>query len=95
MNPMDKYRQANRKMWDEFAVINSKSAFYNVDEFKRGRTSLDAADPFRDGGGYGTNPCCTCSATSGWIRFPGQADGGKGNRHGFLARGHPHCPRTG
>lgn len=38
---MNKYHQANRKMWDEFAIINSKSAFYNVGEFKRGRTSLD------------------------------------------------------
>jgi ubiquinone/menaquinone biosynthesis C-methylase UbiE len=42
MNTLDKYRQANRNMWDEFAVINSRSALYNVDEFKRGRTSLDA-----------------------------------------------------
>ena len=33
---MDNYRQANKKMWDEFAVINSRSAFYRVDEFKKG-----------------------------------------------------------
>lgn len=38
---MDKYRQANRNMWDEFAAINSKSTFYGVDEFKKGRSSLE------------------------------------------------------
>ncbi len=38
---MDKYRCANQKMWDEFAVINSRSDFYHVDEFKKGRSSLD------------------------------------------------------
>ena len=32
---MDKYRQANRNMWDEFAAINSKSAFYGVDRLKK------------------------------------------------------------
>jgi SAM-dependent methyltransferase len=39
---MDPYRQANRSMWDEFAVINSRSEFYHVDEFKKGRCSLDS-----------------------------------------------------
>jgi ubiquinone/menaquinone biosynthesis C-methylase UbiE len=38
---MDKYRKANQKMWDEFALINSRSRFYQVDEFKQGKTSLD------------------------------------------------------
>ena len=33
---MDNYRQANKKMWDEFAAFTLPSNFYRVDEFKRG-----------------------------------------------------------
>ena len=39
---MDKYRQANCKMWDQFAQIHASSDFYGVQEFKRGESSLDA-----------------------------------------------------
>jgi SAM-dependent methyltransferase len=39
---MDNYRQANRNMWDEFALIHASSNFYGVEEFKRGCSSLDS-----------------------------------------------------
>ena len=40
--PMDPYRPANQKMWDEFARVHASSNFYGVDEFKRGGSSLNS-----------------------------------------------------
>jgi 2-polyprenyl-3-methyl-5-hydroxy-6-metoxy-1,4-benzoquinol methylase len=37
---MDQYTQSNRELWDEWAVINARSSFYNVDGFKAGRCTL-------------------------------------------------------
>jgi hypothetical protein len=37
---MDKYRTANRALWDEWAVINAKSTFYGLEGFKKGGTCL-------------------------------------------------------
>ncbi len=37
---MDKYRTANRALWDEWAVINAKSTFYDLEGFKKGGTCL-------------------------------------------------------
>jgi 2-polyprenyl-3-methyl-5-hydroxy-6-metoxy-1,4-benzoquinol methylase len=35
-----KYTQSNRELWDEWAVINARSSFYNVQGFKAGRCTL-------------------------------------------------------
>src|SRR5574341_1449646 len=35
------YRDANRRLWNEWAEINAKSAFYDVAGFKAGRNTLD------------------------------------------------------
>ncbi len=37
---MDRYRAANRALWDEWAVINARSAFYDLEGFKRGGVRL-------------------------------------------------------
>ncbi len=37
---MNKYRAANRALWDEWAVINARSAFYDLEGFKRGGVRL-------------------------------------------------------
>ena len=37
---MENYFEANRKMWDELAVIHYKSKFYDVEGFKAGKLSL-------------------------------------------------------
>jgi SAM-dependent methyltransferase len=37
---MDQYTQSNRELWDEWAVINARSSFYNVEGFKAGRCTL-------------------------------------------------------
>ena len=38
---MDKYRQANQKMWDEFVGINSRSDLYELEAFKKGKNKLN------------------------------------------------------
>jgi SAM-dependent methyltransferase len=38
--PLDNHLQANRKMWDEFVSINSRSEMYKLDEFKKGSNKL-------------------------------------------------------
>jgi 2-polyprenyl-3-methyl-5-hydroxy-6-metoxy-1,4-benzoquinol methylase len=37
---MDKYLQSNRALWDEWTAVNYRSAFYRVEEFKRGLNKL-------------------------------------------------------
>ncbi len=37
---MDTYRAANRALWNEWAVINARSAFYDLEGFKKGATRL-------------------------------------------------------
>ncbi len=37
---VDKYRDANRALWEEWAAINYGSDFYRVDEFKKGVNKL-------------------------------------------------------
>ena len=37
---MEKYLEANRKMWNEYAKIHYKSKYYDVDQFKKGSLSL-------------------------------------------------------
>ena len=37
---MDQYRASNRALWDEWAVINAKSTFYDLESFKKGRINL-------------------------------------------------------
>jgi SAM-dependent methyltransferase len=38
---MDRYRAANRALWDEWAVINAGSAFYDLESFKQGGVVLE------------------------------------------------------
>ena len=37
---MDEFLSANRALWDELALINARSKFYDVDQFKAGARSL-------------------------------------------------------
>ena len=37
---MDKHKSANLKLWNNWAKIHAKSAFYDVDGFKAGKSSL-------------------------------------------------------
>jgi len=37
---MDRYRAANRALWDEWAVINARSAFYDLEGIMRGGVRL-------------------------------------------------------
>jgi SAM-dependent methyltransferase len=37
---MDRYRAANRALWDEWAAINARSEFYDLEGFKRGSVRL-------------------------------------------------------
>jgi ubiquinone/menaquinone biosynthesis C-methylase UbiE len=37
---MDNFLSANRTLWDEWAIINARSEFYEVDKFKAGARSL-------------------------------------------------------
>ena len=37
---MEKYYEANKKLWDEFAKINFKAESYQVDKFLAGKTTL-------------------------------------------------------
>lgn len=38
---MKEYTEANRKLWDEFVGIHAKSAFYDLEGFKAGKSALD------------------------------------------------------
>lgn len=38
---MDRYRSHNRALWDEWAVINAKSTFYDLASFKKGGVFLE------------------------------------------------------
>ncbi len=38
---MDDFRRANRARWDELVAVHVGSKFYDLDAFKRGRSSLD------------------------------------------------------
>jgi SAM-dependent methyltransferase len=40
VNGVDDYLAANRRLWDEWTAINSTSAFYDVEAFKRGGVRL-------------------------------------------------------
>jgi hypothetical protein len=33
---MDPYREANRRLWEEWAAIHPRAEFYRVEDFKRG-----------------------------------------------------------
>lgn len=35
---MDRYVEANRRLWDEWTHVHESSAFYNLDSFKKGTT---------------------------------------------------------
>ncbi len=76
---MDKYRKANQKMWDEFAPIHSRSKFYRVDEFKQGRSSLDALIRSEMGEVKGKSllhlQCHFGLDTLSWARLGAQATG--------------------
>ncbi len=37
---MDEYTQSNRELWDEWTDIHARSAFYNLADFKTGRSTL-------------------------------------------------------
>jgi len=37
---MDPYREANRRLWEEWAAIHRRAEFYRVEHFKRGRDPL-------------------------------------------------------
>jgi 2-polyprenyl-3-methyl-5-hydroxy-6-metoxy-1,4-benzoquinol methylase len=37
---LDRYRQANLRLWDELAALHPETEFYRVEEFKRGRETL-------------------------------------------------------
>ena len=41
---MDKYREANLELWNNWAEINVASETYNVEAFKKGRASLNSLD---------------------------------------------------
>jgi SAM-dependent methyltransferase len=38
--PVEEYVRSNRRLWDDWAAIHEKSAFYGVEGFKAGRSSL-------------------------------------------------------
>ena len=35
---MDRYVEANRRLWDEWTHVHESSAFYNLESFKQGKT---------------------------------------------------------
>lgn len=76
---MDEYRRANQKMWDLFAGIHLHSQFYHVDEFKKGRTSLDNLILFEMGDVQGKSllhlQCHFGLDTLSWARLGAQATG--------------------
>lgn len=37
---VDRYRKTNRALWDEWTPIHERSAFYDVDSFRQGKTTL-------------------------------------------------------
>lgn len=41
MNPLDDYIEINKALWDEKTMHHTSSAFYKMDEFLRGNTSLN------------------------------------------------------
>src|SRR5262249_29088742 len=41
---MNEFQQANRHRWDELAPLHFRSAFYDVEGFKAGRSSLPSLD---------------------------------------------------
>jgi SAM-dependent methyltransferase len=41
---VNEYQESNRLLWNEWADIHAKSAFYDVEGFKAGRISLDAIE---------------------------------------------------
>lgn len=44
MKDLDKYYNANKTMWDQFAKINAESKTYKTDEFLKGETSLNSIE---------------------------------------------------
>ncbi len=44
MNPMTDYLDTNRALWDGWTKLHAVSAFYDVDGFKAGRTTLKAVE---------------------------------------------------
>ena len=41
MNPNDKYFEVNKATWNEKTKVHSKSAFYNLEAFKKGKSTLN------------------------------------------------------
>jgi SAM-dependent methyltransferase len=41
---MDEYLKKNRDMWNDWAPVHAESAFYDVEGFKNGRSSLDSIE---------------------------------------------------
>jgi len=39
--PVDRYRKSNRELWDKLTYINANSEMYDLEEFKRGKCTLD------------------------------------------------------
>jgi len=44
MKDLDKYYEANRTMWDQFAKINVESKTYRTEEFLKGETALNSIE---------------------------------------------------
>ena len=43
-NRNNKYFEVNKETWNKKVAIHSKSDFYNVEDFKKGKTSLNAIE---------------------------------------------------
>jgi hypothetical protein len=41
---LDEYRKANLKLWNNWAEINAASEMYNVEAFKKGKSSLNSLE---------------------------------------------------
>lgn len=41
---MDEYLKKNRELWNEITPIHARSAFYDVEGFKKGRSTLDSIE---------------------------------------------------
>ena len=63
---LDDYLKANLASWDEAVGLHVGSELYDVEGFKKGRSSLSDIELERAGAVASTRArrCCTCSATS-------------------------------
>ena len=74
MSENREYMEANRRNWDERVPVHYASAFYDVESFRQGRSSLMHVEREEVGDVEGKT-MLHCSVTSAWTPSPGRVKG--------------------